>query len=417
MKPFSKSKGHIVYLIASQARINHRLKGILSLKESFEKIVLVTRAGPRTKKNHITIRPYYNPLGLFRVVGLHQTKKNLERYFFFPSTQMQYVRPAVKWLKKSIDNDLRNSKSVSIITSLPPHDLSIVGLSLKSYFPGIHWIVDWQDLWSWDEYYFDRVPKFYRNKLINLELKILANCDVNVTTNIKAKKVLEKQYQVPPERTVAINHHFYKPDIPSDLQAGNNRNNFKIHDQIKIGFLGMLFKPPKVPGSEVVAAIQNLKKWDLDVEFHIFGDNSKLAREAAYRSKENSIVLHPPSTHKQSLLNISKCHFLLLALSDSPNSHVVMHSKLPHYLLLKRPILAIVPPNSFVAQLINETGSGYVIPTESIWERQLENIIKNYCEAIYNSQRNEKEIEKYAWENISKCWLQVMKGQPVVKTG
>ncbi len=373
-------------------------------------MVLVTRAGPKIENNHITIRPYYNPLGLFRLIGLHQTKKNLERYLFFPSTQILYVRPAVKWLKNSIATDIRKNKSVIIITSLPPHDLSIIGLSLKIEFPEIYWIVDWQDLWSWDEYYSESAPKFYTNKLLNLEKEILTKCDVNVTTNVKAKAVLEKHYKIPPERIVSINHHFYQSDFPNNLQNFKNNYKFKIGTKIKIGFLGTLFKPPKVPGSKVVRAFTNIRKSKLNVELHIFGDNSKFAREAAINSKKYPVVLHSRTTHKQSLLNIAQCHFLLLALSDSPNSNVVMHSKLPHYLMLKKPILAIVPPNSFVAQLINKTGSGYVIAPESDWVPQIENIVKNYSNSEYNSQRNEKEIEKYSWNNISKCWLKVIKG-------
>jgi hypothetical protein len=90
-----------------------------------------------------------------------------------------------------------------------------------------------------------------------------------------------------------------------------------------------------------------------------------------------------------------------------------MHSKLPHYLLLQKPILAIVPADSFVAQIINETKSGYIIPSESSWEPQLKNIIKNYSETEYIFGRNEKEIEKYSWERISKYWLQTMKAFPV----
>ncbi len=228
MNLLSNPSNHVLYVIANQANINHRLKGILSIKESFEKLVLVTRTGPKIKKDHITIRPYYNPLGIFRIIGLHQIKKNLEKYLFFPSTQILYVRPAVKWLKKSIATDIQKNKSVIIITSLPPHDLSIIGLSLKLEFSDIYWIVDWQDLWSWDEYYSERVPKLYTNKLLNLEEKILTKCDINVTTNIKAKAVLEKHYKVPTERIIAINHHFYRSDFPNDLKDfGEKKINLK----------------------------------------------------------------------------------------------------------------------------------------------------------------------------------------------
>jgi len=56
----------------------------------------------------------------------------------------------------------------------------------------------------------------------------------------------------------------------------------------------------------------------------------------------------------------------MLALSDSPNCNVILHSKLPHYLSLERPILALVPENSAVAEIVTETGTGYVIPAQAI---------------------------------------------------
>jgi glycosyltransferase involved in cell wall biosynthesis len=416
MNLLSKSSNHSVYIVANQFEINHRLKGIISLKDSFEKVLLIARNGPQIEDKHLMIRPYYNPLGLLRLIGFHQTKKNIERYLFFPSIQILYVRPAIKRLRRVIAHDLEKGKKISLITSLPPHDLAMIGLALKSDFPDIHWIVDWQDLWSWDEYYFAKVPKFYRSKILNLEKKILKKCNVNVTTNIKAKAVLEKHYKIPSERIIAINHHFYRPDLPDNLPDPQFHYNCKNDSKIKIGFLGNLFKPPKVPGSKVVEAIRELRKSDFNIELHIFGDNSLLARKATFSAQNNSVVLHSPTNHKQSLLNIMQCQFLLLALSDSPNSHVVMHSKLPHYLLLKRPIIAIVPRNSFVADLIIETGSGYVIASESSWVRKLAKIIQNYSQTKYISQRNEEEIEKYSWECISKSWLQVIKSSPHVNS-
>jgi len=412
MNPFLKSNKHVVYLIGNNAKINHRLKGISSLNEAFEKIVLITRPGPKFNNNHIFIRPYYNPLGLLRLVGLPNTKRVLERYFYFPSAQILYTWRVNRVLKVIVARDIKEGKKVSIITCFPPHDLSIVGLSLKSKFSQIHWISDWQDLWSLDEYYFNRVTRLYRDKLLRIEHKVFSMCDLNITTNSQAKAILENHHRVPSNRVVAINHHFYPPDFPRDIKNRKNQNKFRHKKIVKIGFLGNLFKPPKVPGLKVIKTIDDIRKSGLNVSLHIFGDESDQARAVANMYDEKTVVIYPRVTHKQSLVKLSKCDFFLLALSDSANSHIVMHLKLPQYLYLKRPIIAIVPPNSFVAQLINKTGSGYVIATGSNWERQLENIIRNFSEAEYNFQRNEKEIEKFSWDNISRYWLQVIKGLP-----
>jgi glycosyltransferase involved in cell wall biosynthesis len=409
MDNFSAKTNQIVYLITNSAKLNQRLQGVLSLKESFAKMVLVAKAGVPADNGRIMVRPYHNPLGILRLVGLEKLKKVFEKYLFFPSTNVLYMRPVIKYLKKRVAQDLSGKKRVCLLTSLPPHDLSMIGLALKSNFPEIRWVADWQDLWSWDEYYFERTLALYRNRLLRLEKEALSMADINVTTNLKAKAVLEKHYKIPSDRVVSINHHYQQLDFPERVST-IARNGPKSEKTIKIGFLGNLFKPPKVPGSKIVEAVENLYRSNIDVALHIYGDTSVQAKEAALNARNGSVVLHPRTTHEQSLKNLSKCHFFLLALSDSPNCRVIMHSKLPHYLMLNRPILAIVPPNSFAAELIRETRSGYIIPTDSNWEHELKEILTTYLNEQLHLPRNDDEIYKYSWENISRQWIQVLKG-------
>ena len=191
---------------------------------------------------------YPNPLGLLRLVGLNKTKSFLERYIYFPSPTILYVWKVVKKLQKRIKRDLSKGNRVCLLTCVPPHDIALMGLHLKSVFPEINWIVDWQDLWSYDEYYFDRIPIIYKKKLLDLEKRIFLNCDTNVTTNLKAKTLVENYYNIPPHRVISINHHFYLPEL-DELKA-TVKTSFvsKVDRKINIGFLGNLFKPPKVPG-------------------------------------------------------------------------------------------------------------------------------------------------------------------------
>jgi glycosyltransferase involved in cell wall biosynthesis len=294
------------------------------------------------------------------------------------------------------------------LTCVPPHDLSLIGLSLKTEFPEIRWLVDWRDLWSYDVYYFEQVPRIFRNRILSLERKVFANCDVIVTTNIKAKRIIEKLHEVSPERTMSINHCFYRPDFDGSTRTGNPWSSCKRDGLINIGFLGNLFKPPKVPGSRVVEAIESAIGSGVDVKLHIFGDTTELAKKAVIESLNNAVILHPWTTHKESLKKISKCDFLLLALSDFPNCDVIMHGKLPHYLLLEKPILAMVPEKSVVADIIRETNSGYVIPTEAGWSAALAKILRDYSTEGKVPKRNEAAIEKYSWDNISRQWLEVI---------
>lgn len=405
---FYKKNDCAVYIVSeAQNSIKRREKMILGLRESYAKMVLVTQTGTMVNDKNIVVGAYPNPFGLLRILGFHKFKKKLEKYIYFPSQTILYVRPAIKKLKKMIRRDIKDGKKVTLITSVPPHGISLIGLSLKKYFSKIHWIVDWRDLWSYDEYYFNRTPKLYKRKLLKLEKKIMENCNINITTNQNAKKVLENHYNVSPNRVISISHSFNRTDL-SGFDQLENKSDHKGDGQIHIGFLGYLFKLPKVPGYKVVEAIENVNKSGITIKLHIFGDKTDKAKKVAELSKDGQVILHPPTSHEESLRKISDCDFLLLALSDLPNCHVIIHGKLPHYLLLKRPIIAMVPNKSAVADIIKETGSGYVISTNSDWGYELKKILSNYTEGLNLPIRNENEIEKYSWANISKEWLNII---------
>lgn len=410
MRVLPKQNNQVVYVVTNCHSVNQRLERILSLRKSFEKMILVTKTGTRIDDEDIVAGSYPNPLGLLRLMGLHKTKQFLERYLFFPSPNILYAWSARKKLKERISSDLRSGKRVCLLTSVPNHDISLVGLYLKTDFPEIYWIVDWRDLWSYDKYYFERTPEIYRNRLLELEKRILENCDINVTTNAKARTILERYYNVPPNRVVSINHPFYRPDLDEGYASGERQFDSKKDGHIKIGFLGNLFKPPKVPGHRVVEAIDKVIESGLNVELHIFGDGSEFARKVFRQSRNGGVVLHRRTGHRESLRKISECDFLLLTLSDSPNCHVIMHSKLPHYLLLRRSILAMVPEKSAVAEIIRETGSGYVIPAGCGWGDGLKKVLQEHLNGKNIPERNNEAIEAYSWENISKQWMEVFSG-------
>ena len=120
--------------------------------------------------------------------------------------------------------------------------------------------------------------------------------------------------------------------------------------------------------------------------------------------------LHGKTSHIESLRRIARCEFLLLVLADLPNSEAVMSIKLPHYLLLQRPILAIVPERSAVADIIRETGSGYVIPARYDWGDALRKVLQDYLNGKNLPERNDRAIEECSWENISKQWMELIRG-------
>ncbi len=405
----AKKINKTVYVVDSHIAINDRVAKLVELRDSFDKMILIKAGRQRIKDQVIGIRPLLNPVTILNKLKLYRVNKLLDKYILFPSVKIFYVRAVHKYLVKRIGRELRDKKRVCLLTCLPAHDLVILGLALKKKFPQLEWIIDWQDLWSYDENYFDRIPSYYKQRMLERELEALANCDLNITTNNEAKKVLVEHYGVSPDRIVSINHHFSSEDRNAIVANLEKTQKLDKPISMKLGFLGAFFKPPRVPGDKVLEAIEQLQREGMKIELHLYGDEEKSILKKDIKPKAKDVIFHGRFGHKESLMKIAKCDVLLLVLSDLPNCRAVMSIKLPHYLITSKPILAIVPNDSAVANIIRETGAGYVIPSDrEYWGDEMRKVLKKLDYKKYALQRNENVIESYSWEKISQQWLQVL---------
>ncbi len=412
MEKFSRDSGGDIatYLIVSQevSCINSRVRQLLSLARQCGEGTLISSGKDCRKSGCISIKPYPNPTGILRILRLNGIKKILDRYLFFPSTDILYVRRAVNRLGRFIDADIRAGKRVLLITCVPHHAIALAGLDLKKKFPSLKWIVDWQDLWSYDENYYYRIPPIYRKKLLDTERRILVTADVSVTTNDYARKILIDKFGAFPQRVVAINHHFSPEDFDTRGILKKNKTTHVEGEAIKVGILGNLFKPPRVPGEKLIDILRLVRESVPNLEFHIYGDVTAEGKKARRSNKEPWLILHKRVPHKDSLKAIAACDFLLVLLADLENCKVVLPQKLPLYFKLNKPILAIVPEDSAVALVVRETGTGYVIPSEGDWASPLERIFLDYQNGRIQMNRKEERIRDFSWESISKQWQRLL---------
>jgi len=398
----------VVYLVTGSSP-NDRVQKVAQLREHFHNLTLVRRPGSAQQGDDaaLVVNPIPNPVGLLRRAGLHRSATILDRVFF-PNTAILYAKAVERRLRREIAADLNDGREVCLITCAPPHAVCMAGLKLKERYPRIKWIVDWQDLWSYDENYYLQVPKFYRPRVRRVEAEILRSADVNITTNTHARRVLEERYAA--DRVVAIPHHFSRAEFLDDQREA--RVSTESTDRpITIGFLGTLFKPPRVPGELLVDTIRQLRRSGNNVELHVHGGVPAVLEQDSVRLGQDGIKLHGYTTHAAGIKMLARYDFLLLLLADLPNSKAVMSIKLPHYILANRPILAVVPEQSAVAEIVRETGTGVVISAESDWTEQL----KRALAAERASElpiRNEAAIERFSWDRISREWLTAICSTP-----
>lgn len=395
-------------MVVGHQSVNDRVDKIIRLEMENTTIVLVTPAPSHMACEEVVVNAYPNPTAFLRWLKLRKTKRTIDSWLFFPSTKILYVRAARKVLSARIQADIVRGTDVVVLTCVPFHDLCVLGLSLKKSFPCLHWIVDWQDLWSYDENYFESTPRPYRSHLVRLERRALENCDLNVTTNPYAKTVLEEHYGVPRDRVVAIPHHFSRDDLIGGGKGSVTSHQSTQQGVVKIGFLGTLFKPPRVPGAMIHEALRNINKSGVHVELHVHGLFPKYATDASLtRMRNDGLWLHGPASHRDSMEKLLQYDFLLLLLADLPNSKAVMSIKLPHYLAIGIPIIAVVPEPSAVADIVRETGAGFIIPINSNWQARLMEILRSDAKPPL-LRRNETAINGYAWGSLSGRWMEIL---------
>jgi len=426
----------VVYVLlgGSKERINDRIRAVLGLNIENTEIRLVVRGkgiairsvsaqtktevgtkSARSGPDHVyAVPPYPNPLTALRWVGLGHLRKKLSRYLFFPSGRVLYAYRVIRVLRRAIGADIKAGREPALLTCMPPHDLAIAGLRLKQAFPSLRWYIDWQDLWSYDENYLTRIPRCYRARLLKTERAALELADLNITTNRCAKQVLVDTFGIDAQRVTAIPHHFQSEQsnrLKTALDALEPQD-VVTSRSLRMVFLGGLFKPPRVPGEKLLQVCRELRKQHgLDLELHLYGRLPGHCLERPDLVRESGLVVHPRVPYKRIATELSNYDLLVVLLDDLPNCRVVMSIKLPQYLVAGPPILAMVPANSYVAEMVEETGAGYVVDTSSDWVRGLLSVLRTRELTKGLSARDIAATDQFSWDTVSGLWQTVLSGE------
>lgn len=407
----TQCNNRVVYVVMGWEKrlTNDRVAKILRLRPQFERMQLVYRGPNKVDEQEFSIRAIPNPLSLLRKLKLHRLRFKLEQLLFFPNSQVLFTAVAKRRLRTAVREDLAAGKAVTVVTCVPNHENTAIGLYLKQHYPEIRWVVDWQDLWTYDANYYERVPEPYRGALKRREREVLSLADCNVTTNERASLVLRDHYGVPEDRLLSAHHHFDRDELetwqgPADRSAEQDER----PNAIRIGFLGSLFKPPRVPGLELMNVLRELREDGVPVELHLHGRIPPELADDVGLLERNGLVSEGGIPHRQAADALSRYDYVLVLLSDLPNSRVVMSIKLPQYFLAGKPILALVPASSAIADIVQQTGTGYVIPTDGDWQAELARFLRQ--EHPPSLQRNQAEIDEFSWDHLSSRWVAAITG-------
>ena len=408
----SPQNTHVVYIAASSWAQRNRLASLTSLAGQNVQVIFISNRPLNVgSARNVVIKPAYNPFGLLRMLGLRRFADTLDKLAYFPSRARLYRPRVTRYLRKAIRLDLAAGRRVTLLTPAPPLDMPIVGLQLKREMPSIWWANDWNDLWTYDASYLRRTHRFYHARARRLENQLFRMADMNVTTNAHAREYIIGQAALREDQVMAIPHHIHPDD---EQAAGTTRTTRTTTTQqeptdTRLVFMGGMFKPPKVRGDKFLDALAQLRKEGVDAKLHLYSTRKTLPARYEESKDEFGLVVESPIPTTDAVATLGEYDYLLLLLEDLPNSKVIMHLKLPEYLIAGPPVIAVVPAGSAAESIITDTQTGYVLDSGSNWIEGLRCILSGEAQPVT---RNEKEVETYLWRSVRLKWLDALNLQP-----
>jgi glycosyltransferase involved in cell wall biosynthesis len=140
--------------------------------------------------------------------------------------------------------------------------------------------------------------------------------------------------------------------------------NVTLDSKFTVTHIGLMNadRNPKMLWEVLAEIVSENEEFSMDFDLKLIGhaDVSVIADISKYRLSKNVQVIDYV-THDKVVEFQQKSQVLLLIVNNVPSAKGILTGKIFEYLMAKRPILAIVPSNGDVSEIINETNSGVVI--------------------------------------------------------
>ncbi len=313
-------------------------------------------------------------------------------YLFLPDSRVLWLPFAVA----KIGNLHRRKPIDLLIATVPPFTAGLIGTVARRFFR-IPYILDFRDAWS-NNPYLPEQPAVLRKLQSGLEKRALLNSAGVVFVNPNLQNYYLKRYDFLEEiPTVTIRNGFDPDDFPTQVNLSERHE----PDKFRIGVVGTIYSQGNAP-FPLLRAVADLvrKQPELRNRLRIVF-MGKWAKDFLSRVREFGIddllewINYLP--HRQALAYANGFDALALSITDSlPGSENVTPGRIYEYLYLRKPILAICPPESDLARLVKNNRAGVVVPysNTSAVREVLEKWISNPAR-IDHPPRNASHMDSY----------------------
>lgn len=296
--------------------------------------------------------------------------------FFIPDARVGWLFTAEKKAKEIIVKEGIDA----IYSSSPPYTCSLIARNLKRV-TGLPWIAGFRDPWTG---FISSPNRWFLPARIDkaMEHSVFRESDFVETAWLGIiKDATNKFPKLDSEKFIHVPNGFDSNDFPEYESKKNN--------VFTITYTGSMYgrRNPDSLFKAINKLILNNKLDPKNIKLKFIGRFGAEVEDMFKNSGlEDSLEIHGYMSHGESLKHLLESDALLLVVDESKESEEIVPGKVYEYIGVKRPILAIAPNRSAIAELLLETGSGKVAH-----QNEIDRIAENFLE-YFTKWQNREEI-------------------------
>ncbi|MEA1901779.1 MAG: glycosyltransferase [Thermodesulfobacteriota bacterium] len=310
------------------------------------------------------------------------------------------VDPYSGWILPAFIKGLRvikKNKIDLIMATGPPVSSMVIGC-LLNIMTKTKLILDYRDPWSNQNWGYKKIFRKKFNQFFE-KLAISRASALVFCSRIMMENFRDSLGKYTKATCHVVTNGFYSRDTIEPLSLGNGRRNMvyagKFYGEREIG---LLIKPLFYLLNQGTINKNNFC-------CYIFGSLTNENREVIKKYRLNEIIKEQPMVSYEKILRYLKGADILFLPSGSEFRYAIPF-KFYDYLSVKRPILAVAPENSAVAEMMSQIDCGRLALINSE-----ESILKNLRKMFSTEEEYAHSgSEQYTWDKIGDKYIAVLEG-------
>lgn len=330
-----------------------------------------------------------------RLSAAERLSEFIRATFFIPDAR-------IGWYRSAVDAGMRaiaDHRIDAIVSSSPPYTCAMIARSLKRR-TGLPWIAGMRDPWTG----FITTPRRWGIPARidrSFERSVFAEADeVEVAWPGIAKDALGKYPDLPREKFHVLPNGYDSADFPTVDPSE------RLDDRFTITYTGSMYGR-RNPAAFLEAVERLVDRRQIDsarLRLRFIGRFGEEVMEMFDRSSVREVIeVVGYMPHSDSVRQLFLSDALLLVVDECDESEEVVPGKVYEYIGSRRPVLAVAPERGSIAELIAETGAGYVAHQSNV-EGIAEAVRTLYTDHVSGSSSlspDEAAIGRYERRNVT----------------